>query len=287
MRRRWWFAIAVVAAGLGVAGWSFAIEPGLLTVREIPFESDSWPIDRPPLRVAVIADLHAGAPHVDLDKVEEVVRRTNALDPDVILLLGDYVIQGVMYGEFVPPERTADRLRGLHARYGVYAVLGNHDWWLDGPRVGRALQSVGISVLENRAVPLDLPSGRLWIAGVADDSTRTPEPGRTMARIPRGEPVIVITHDPAIFPDVPERALLTLAGHTHGGQVYLPWIGALIAPGRAPLRHAYGLIREAGKAMYVSGGIGTSILPVRFNMPPEVVLMTIKSQWQANAAKGK
>jgi predicted MPP superfamily phosphohydrolase len=283
MRRRWWIPVGVIILGFGFLGWSVGIEPGLLSIKGVEFESERWQADQP-LRVAVIADIHTGAPHIDLDKVSQVVRRTNALKPDLILLAGDYVIQGVLFGRFVPPEQTANRLGALRARYGVYAVLGNHDWWFNGNRVRKALQGVGINVLENEAVPFNLPSGRIWIAGIADDTTRNPQPVRTLANIQRGEPVIVFTHDPAIFPDVPDRVLLTLAGHTHGGQIYIPWIGAIITPGRAPLRHAYGLIREAGKAMYVTSGIGTSILPIRLNMPPEIALIKIKSRLQENSA---
>lgn len=286
-RRYRWAAAVLVVTGLALAGWSFGIEPGLLTVRDVGVDSKAWPADRPPLRIAVIADFHTGAPHIDLEKVSEVVRRTNALEPDLILLLGDYVIHGVLFGRFVPPEQTAKRLGAFRARHGVYAVLGNHDWWLDGERVRKSLQDVGIPVLENAVETIDLPSGRLWIAGIADDTTRTPEVARTLARVPPGEPVIVFAHDPAIFPDVPVRALVTLAGHSHGGQVYLPWGGAIITPGRAPLRHAYGLIREAGKAMYVTSGIGTSILPVRLNMPPEIAVIELKSQSKPRRPVGK
>jgi len=99
--------------------------------------------------------------------------------------------------------------------------------------------------------------------------------------VPNGEPVIVLAHDPVVFFDVPARAVVTLAGHMHGGQVYLPWIGAPITPGRAPRRFAYGHIRESGKQLYVTAGLGTSILPLRFNMPPEVVFLTLAAPEQA------
>jgi len=285
--KRWWrgVALSLLVLSGGLATWAFGIEPGLLTVRTVEVVSPLWPGGRPPLRIAVIGDLHSGAPHTGLDKINEVVDRINALKPDLILLLGDYVIHGVVWGRFVSPERTADRLKRLRARHGVFAVLGNHDWWLDGPRVEKALTQAGIPVLENQALPVDLPSGRVWLAGIADDTTRDPQPARTLARLPSGEPVIVFTHDPAIFPDVPARAVLTLASHTHGGQVFLPWVGALISPGRAPLRHAYGLIRELGKTMYVTSGIGTSILPIRFNMPPEIALIRLTSKPETGLGK--
>jgi len=211
--------------------------------------------------------------------VSSVVRRINALRPDIVLLLGDYVIHGVLFGRFATPEATAKVLGGIRAKYGVFAVLGNHDWWLDGPRIQSALQSNGIHVLENRAHRLEMAGGPVWIAGIADDSTRDPDPAGTLRHIPAGEPVIVFAHDPAIFRDVPGRATVTVAGHTHGGQIYLPWIDALVVPGRAPRRHAHGLIEENGKAMFVTSGLGTSIIPVRINMPPEIALIKLMTEF--------
>ena len=263
--------------GLAAAVWGGLIEPGWVRLNQVRIESDRWPAGRAPLRVAVLGDLHIGAPHMDLDALDEVVARVNAEQPDIVVLLGDYVIHGVLLGSFVQPEPIARSLAALRARHGVFAVLGNHDWWYDGPRIRLALESAGIIVLESEAAARDLPDGRIWIAGLADDTTRLPNPRRTLAAVPTDEPVIVLAHDPAVFFDVPARAVATLAGHMHGGQVYLPLLGALITPGRAPARFAYGHIREDGKDLYVTAGLGTSILPVRFNMPPEIVILTISS----------
>jgi predicted MPP superfamily phosphohydrolase len=267
----------LLAAGLTV--WGFVIEPNRLIATEVVVRSPKWPVALPTLRVVSVADIHTGAPHLDLQKLSDVVRRINALRPDIVLLLGDYVIHGVLFGNFVPPEATAKVLGGIRAKYGVFAVLGNHDWWLDGPRIGSALQANGIAVLENRAMRIEMAEGPFWIAGISDDTTRAPDPVGTLRGIPAGEPVIVFSHDPAIFPDVPGRAAITVAGHTHGGQIYLPWIGALVVPGRAPRRHAYGMIEENGKAMFVTSGLGTSIIPVRINMPPEIASITLETDY--------
>lgn len=288
VRARTWSVFVLIGALACFGIWSAVIEPDMLRVRYVEVTSDRWPSTMPPLRIAVIADLHTGAPHIDLAKVDDIVAASNELQPDLVFLLGDYVNQGVLFGSFVSPEDVAERLSRLQAGHGVYSVLGNHDWSFDGPRVARALQSNGFSVLENEAVSVVVPGGRIWIAGVADDTTRTPEVVRTVAPLPLGDPILLITHDPAVFEDVPDRVALTLAGHTHGGQVYLPGIGALILPGRAPLRHAYGLIREKGRTMFVTGGVGTSIMPVRFNMPPEIVSLTIRSRFSpARDTKGR
>lgn len=271
-----WIVFGVpLVLGLAAAVWGFVVEPGWVRLNEVRIESDRWPAGRGPLRIVVLGDLHVGAPHMGPDDLDLVVARTNALQPDIVLLVGDYIVHGVPFGRLVTPEVTAQSLAALRAHHGVFAVLGNHDWWYDGPRVQTAFEAVGITVLENAATARDLPDGRLWIAGIADDTTRQPDARQALAPVPEDEPVIVITHDPAVFFDIPARAAAIFAGHMHGGQVYLPLVGALITPGRAPRRFAYGHIREDGKHLYVTSGLGTSILPVRFNMPPEIALVTL------------
>lgn len=276
MKRRGVFISIALFACASAGVWGFVVEPDLLLTRTIEVESRRWPPDRAPLRVAVVGDLHVGAPHIDLAKVDEIVDRVNALRPDLVVLLGDYVIHRVTFGSFVAPEPTAERLGRLSAPLGVISVLGNHDWWYDGKRVWRALETAGIAVLENRALRLRTEDGPLWIAGLADDTTRSPDARGTLAAVPDDEPAIVLAHDPVSFLDVPWRVVMTLAAHTHGGQVYVPFFGAPFIPGRAPRRFAYGLISEDDKDMYVTSGIGTSIVSVRFNMPPEIALVTIR-----------
>ena len=255
--------------------WAVLIEPGRLVVREIPLAIPRWPAAIGPLRIAAISDVHAGAPHITLDKLREVVARTNAAHPDLVVLLGDYVIHGVVGGRFVPPEPTAAVLRDLRAPLGVFAVLGNHDWWYDGARVGRAFTDAGIPVLDDEAVAVPTRGGPLWIAGLSDVWTRPASLDRTLATVPAGAPVILLTHNPDAFVRVPDRALLTLAGHTHGGQVNLPLLGRLIVPSAYGQRFAIGHVREGNRDLFVTPGIGTSIVPVRFRVPPEVSVLTV------------
>ena len=264
--------LCLAAVCLGI--WSVLIEPRLLAVREIVVAREDGPCQ--PVRVAVAGDIHAGAPHVGLDRLSKIVDRINAGKPDLVFLLGDYVVHRVVGGTRIAPELIATELGRLAPSLGVVSVLGNHDWWLDGNRVRAALSQEGIAVLENDALRKDLPCGSFWVVGLADDSTRQALPERALEPVPDGDPVVVIAHDPANFPETPARFLIYLAGHTHGGQVFLPIIGAPFIPGRAPRRHAYGLIRENGRQMYVTSGIGTSILPLRFNMLPEIVFLTIQ-----------
>ncbi len=244
-------------------------------VREVPLSIPRWSAGMKPLRIAAIADVHTGAPHITLDALREMVARTNAARPDLVVLLGDYVIHGVVGGRFVPPEPTAAVLGDLHAPLGVFAVLGNHDWWYDGARVGRALTDAGIPVLVDEAVALRTRGGPLWVAGVGDRWTRPADVERALGAVPAGAPVIVLTHSPDVFPEVPDRVLLTLAGHTHGGQVNLPFLGRLIVPSAYGARFAIGHVREGGRDLFVTPGVGTSIIPVRFRVPPEVSILEV------------
>jgi uncharacterized protein len=191
-------------------------------------------------------------------------------------LLGDYVIQGVVGGRFIPPEETARALSGLRARHGVVSVLGNHDGWFDGLRVRRAFVEAGLRPLENEAVRLTDGASILWIAGLADLWTGKPDVETALRHVPAGEPVLLLTHNPDVFPTVPERISLTLAGHTHGGQVALPLLGTPIVPSAYGQRYASGLVEEDGRLLFVTPGIGTSIIPVRFRVPPEVSVLTLK-----------
>ena len=266
-------AATVVAAVLLLLVWSVVVEPGRLVVRPVLVRSGAWPSGRAPLRLAVLTDLHVGSFRNGLDRLDDVVARTNEQQADVIVLLGDY-IQGHT-GARVPPEPIAERLSRLHARYGVVSVLGNHDWWFDGWRVRAALERVGIRVLENDAVALGDGSDGFWLAGVGDLWTRPMDITAALSAVPAGAPVILLSHTPDVFPGVPARVALTLAGHTHGGQVALPWIGRPIVPSKFGQRYAYGLVVEDGRVLYVSPGIGTSIVPVRFGVPPEITIVTL------------
>jgi len=262
-------AVALLVAPFLMAIWAFGIEPGMMVVRHVRMDLPAWKSD---LRVAVLSDLHIGSPHVGLDKLRIIVEKTNAEHPDLVVLLGDFVTggpNGRRAGGFVEPEATAAELKKLHAPLGVFAVLGNHDWWYDGNRVGRALTDAGIPVLENKAVRV----GPIWLGGIADFWTREPDIAGTLAQVTSDDPVVLITHNPDIFPEVPSRVSLLLAAHTHGGQVQLPIIGTLITTSK--LGYNAGEFVERGRHLFVTTGIGTSILPVRFGVPPEIVILTV------------
>jgi predicted MPP superfamily phosphohydrolase len=202
---------------------------------------------------------------------------TQEAEPDLVLLLGDYVIRGVVGGRFVPPEPMARILSRLAAPLGVFAVLGNHDWWFDAPRVQASLESHGIPVLEDRAARVTGSPCDLWVAGISDYWEGAHDVDRALAGVADKAPVIAFTHNPDIFPDIPEGVLLTVAGHTHGGQVRFPLVGRPIVPSEFGQRYAAGHVREGERDLFVSTGVGTSILPVRFLVPPVVTLLVLES----------
>jgi predicted MPP superfamily phosphohydrolase len=158
---------------------------------------------------------------------------------------------------------------------GVYAVLGNHDWWFDGKRVREALESAQIPVLEDRSTEIMRGRCRLRLAGVSDFWEGAHDVEAALRDVPKIEPVIVLTHNPDIFPAIPPWVALTIAGHTHGGQVYIPGLGRPIVPSKYGQRYALGHIVEEGRHLFVSPGLGTSILPVRFLVPPEISIVRI------------
>lgn len=266
---------ALFFTGSAAGGYSFAVEPSWLRLKQYRLESPKWPSNYKPLKIAVAGDLHVGCPSVRLDEVDRIVRELNNLNADIILLLGDFLIGGVMLGHYTAPQPIAEKLKALHAPLGVYSVLGNHDWWKDGEGMWRALEGAGIHVLENDSLLIKSGGGDFWLSGLADDTTRHPDIQATLSKVTDDKPVIMMTHDPATFLEKTDRPVVTLAGHTHGGQVAFPVIGPLIVPGRAPIKYAYGHIHEEGRDLIVTSGVGTSILPVRFGRRPEIMQIDI------------
>jgi predicted MPP superfamily phosphohydrolase len=267
--------LALATLILVLAAWAFLIEPSWLTTHRVAMQIPHWRPEHQGIKIAVLTDLHIGSPFTGVEKLKEVVARTNAEHPDLVLILGDLVIQEVVGGKFVALEPIAEVLKGLRAPLGVVGVLGNHDWWFDGARITAALRQAGVVVLENEAYRVSFNGKPFWVVGVADLWTRKPDIAGSLSQVDEGDPVILITHNPDIFPNVPPRVSLTLAGHTHGGQVDIPIFGRLVVPSKFGQRYAMGHIVEDGRHLFVSGGVGTSILPVRFRVPPEVIILTL------------
>ena len=268
--------LVLLLAGLGLGLDAFWWEPSSLRLARYEVTLDAPALKG--LRIAVISDLHGGAPYIDTAKIDRVVALTNAAHPDLVLLVGDYVIQGVLGGHHMPIETIVAHLKLLSAPLGVYAVLGNHDRWENAPAITRAFEKGGIPVLENAAVQFKRGQAIVTLVGIGDHYSGGSDVKQAMAGVPRNAQAICFTHSPDVFPDLPRTCALTLAGHTHGGQVWLPILGRIAVAYQSIYgqRYAIGVIREKGKTLFVSPGIGTSGLPVRFLVPPEVSLVTIR-----------
>lgn len=284
----------LAAAGFTGAAYAVGIEPQRLRVQRYDVTTRAaWPRGLR-LRIAALADFHACEPWMSVSRIETIVAETNALGADLVVLLGDYVAGHRLVTRYVDAAEWAPPLARLKAPLGVYAVLGNHDWWEDrtaqrdaaAPIARKSLEAVGITVLENRAVPLRTSVETVWLGGLGDQLAFVPARRRdrarrlgvddlpgTLAQIPNAAPAILLAHEPDIFPKVPDRIALTLSGHTHGGQVRL-FGQSPVVPSRFRNRYAYGLVREQTD-LIVSGGLGCSIVPVRFGVPPEIVLVQI------------
>lgn len=291
------------AGTLGFGGYAVA-EPWRLNVSRYRLVPKGWPQGFK-LRLAVVADIHACNPWMSADRIRQIVARTNALGADAVLLLGDYVV-GHRLGRMSTPvkgEEWAGALAALKAPNGVHAVLGNHDWWenesLQRTRQGAvparlALEAAGIPVYENDAVRLEKNGQPFWLAGLGDQWAFWPTDDeypafvkggklgytgvhdlpQTLAQVTDDAPVILMAHEPDIFPEVSERVALTVSGHTHGGQLRLAGF-APIVPSRYGRRYVYGHIVEDGRNLIVSGGLGCSGLPLRFGSPPEIVVIDL------------
>jgi predicted MPP superfamily phosphohydrolase len=265
-------AAAVAAAALTAwAGW---IEPRRLVVRDIELTPPRWPPRLDGMRAGVLSDVHAGVPHMSLAKLARAIDALNDRAPDVHLLLGDYLDSSQPWRRRHAPELVAKELARLRAPLGTVAVIGNHDWRNSGDRVWRALEAEGVTVLEDRAVEL---ANGLWVAGLGDMRHRRPDVATALREVPEDAPVIVLSHDPDMFPEVPERVSLTLAGHTHGGQVAIPLLRRPLMPSYYGERYARGHVVEHGRHLFVSSGLGTSGLPIRFLAPPEVLILALRN----------
>lgn len=257
--------------------WAFVLEPASLEVNRHELTLPLWPPDQNGLEIALLGDLHVGSPFNGVGKLEKIVESVNRARPDIVLLAGDYVVSGVWGGDFVPPETTASLLERIEAPRGVFAVLGNHDYWYDASRVRRALESRGIRVLEDEGLRIRGEGFDFWLVGIGDFWEGKPNVGSLLDGLPEGVAAIALTHNPDLFPEVTDAVALTLAGHTHGGQVDFPLWGAPVVPSRFGERYARGHVVEGGRHLFVTSGLGTSILPVRFRVPPEVALLRIKA----------
>jgi predicted MPP superfamily phosphohydrolase len=234
-----------------------------------------WPRTSRPLRIAFLSDFHLGSHAGDVARLAAIVAEAQAFEPDLALHGGDFVNMQLFGGGRIPPHVIAATLARLDAPLGRFAVLGNHDDTYGLDAVAAALQDHGITVLNDEQRVLRHQGHEIALAGLPDARKLRPAGRALLTRLTR--PTIVLAHDPFWFAHVPAGPHLTLAGHTHGGQVRLPWIGAVTNASRAPLRWSLGHIVEEGRQLYVTSGIGTSGIPLRIGSPPEFVVIDVRA----------
>lgn len=258
-------------------------------------EPEEWVVDRVQVRlarlprafdgftIAQLSDIHFG-PFLHEGHLQRVVEATNALNADLIALTGDYISMPLLSGQrrrMLATEDARDCARimsGLRSRLGIVAVLGNHDHGYNPALVARYFENNGIPVLRNRSTSIEANGARLWLAGVDDVVKRANDLPRTLRGIPVDETTVALVHEPD-FADVvaaaPHRVDLQLSGHSHGGQIRFPLLGAPVLP-RLAQEYPWGLRRVRHMQLYTNRGIGTIVLPVRLDCPPEITLLTLR-----------
>lgn len=255
-----------IILGLILLLYSAFCEPNCLKITHYTIENS----DLSGIKIAFAADFHVAKTHHK--RLYKIINAINAEKPDLVILGGDY-IYGHKKSSSLPIEQIATAFTHLKSPQGTYAVLGNHDHYYGKKEIVSALKNAGITVLDNQNHHLNIKNKELTLAGVADYSEDKPDLIKAFKNATA--PTIFISHSPDIFPLSPKTAL-TLAAHTHGGQIRLPVFGALLVPSEYKKRYDTGFIRENTKDMIVTQGLGTSLLPIRLNCPPEVVIISFK-----------
>ena len=287
------FIAAAGAIGAICLAYAYFIEPRRLVVNQYELKVKNWNLAFDGLRVALISDLHAGSNGIDEAKLREIVRRTNEQAVDAVFLLGDYISRRPEdHSQLrMNPAVVTENLKGLSAKYGVFVVLGNHDEWFDASMIVAEFERVGFKVLNGEMAEVKLNNGqKLRILGLKDHTNigiwkYFSDDAKNILSATEGTgDVIVLEHSPDVLPIITGNLLISkdlkvmFAAHTHGGQVWLPVLGAPIVPSSYGQKYARGHIKEAGIDLFVTSGVGTSILPFRFMVTPEIAVVTIRSE---------
>ncbi len=268
--------VSLFFIGIILGLYATTIEPNRLIINEQTIKLNRWDATLNGFKIVAISDIHGGSTFTDEAKLQKIVEMANAQNPDIIVLLGDYVSQseGKQNKALkMSVETMTENLRGFNSKYGVYGVIGNHDWWYDEAKVRQSFENIGVKMLENESAEIDVNGKKVQIIGIEDFwKQKTNNSSQTDALI-KNDFVIGITHNPDTFDFTTNKLSLLLAGHTHGGQVWLPIIQSPIAV--AQRKYTVGYINADDRHLFVTKGVGTSGPAIRFCATPEIAVITL------------
>lgn len=254
---------------IGFSYWTAVSDPVVRTAR---IAVAGWPAGEPRLRLLLLSDIHVGGPDMPPERLRRIVGQINGLRPDLVLIAGDLVTDKRLATRYYSHDEAVAPLAALRPRLATIAVLGNHDHWRDAAAARRALARAGIRLLSNQAVQ----AGPVAVGGLDDDFTGRADLTATLAALGKLEgPRLILSHSPDPFADPAPGVFLMLAGHTHCGQVSLPLVGPLSTMSRYGRRYACGVVREGGRTLVVTAGLGTSGIPLRLVAVPDMWLVEI------------
>ena len=272
------FIRLAAAGGVALVADTALIEPNRPRIVREDIALRRWPARMDGFTLALLSDFHYDS-YCSVHPLRSAIRMVNDLHPDLIVLTGDFV-SVPFFGDpavgAADAEPCAQLLRQMHAPYGLVAVMGNHDFFTDPDRVTDSLRAKGINVLANQSIAIERDGGRFWLSGVDDVIGNTADLDATLRPVPADEPVILLAHEPDYADHVSRYAVdLQLSGHSHGGQVRLPFIRPLYLPSLAR-KYIWGLYKIGGLTLYTNPGLGTVDIPVRLNCPPEITFLTLR-----------
>ncbi len=268
--------------------YSYFIEPRQFVIVEQTIHVPNWSVNIDGFRVVAIADLHTGSNYAPPERIRYVVEQANAQNADLIVLLGDYVSEAKWDREMrrlpegtdrtelrVPVETIAESLKGLKAKYGAYAIIGNHDWYHNEQKIHRLFEEIaGLTVLQNEMIEIDVNGEKVRLWGIEDLYRNRRVPTEPFNALSEKMNVIALTHNPDSLLSAPEGFSIMFSGHTHGGQLNWPIFGPKAVFNDPRFMDGHAVVD--GKHVFVTSGVGTSVIPFRFRVPPEIAVVTLR-----------